>query len=132
MLVKRLFIWGVGVALVFTFIYLFFMEDILSILTDKRNIIELSRKYHIWVLMIPLLSFPAFLWDGIFIGATASHQMRNSMLVAVGCFFLLYFLFHNIIGNQILWISFISYLAVRGIVQTFMARSVLDNRKKYL
>jgi len=124
-LVRRLFAWGVGVALLFTFIYIFFMEDILSLLTDKRNIIELSRQYHIWVLLIPMAGFSAFLWDGIFIGATASHQMRNSMLVAVTCFFVLYLLLYDSMGNKTLWISFITYLAMRGIVQTFMARSVL-------
>ncbi|MBB4036346.1 MATE family multidrug resistance protein [Dysgonomonas hofstadii] len=124
-LVKRLFGWGAGIAILFTLIYIFFMEDILSILTDKQYIVELSRQYHIWVLLIPIAGFSAFLWDGIFIGATASHQMRNSMLISVVCFFLLYLSLNNFIGNKILWISFIIYLAMRGIVQTFMARSVL-------
>ncbi|MDR2955288.1 MAG: MATE family efflux transporter [Prevotella sp.] len=131
LLVKRLFIWGTIIASLFTLIYALFLNDILSILTDKPNIIELSKNYQFWVLLIPVAGFPAFLWDGIFVGATASHQMRNSMLIAVGCFFLLYFFFHDIIANNILWLAFIVYLAMRGIVQTFMAPAVLKDAGTY-
>ncbi|MDU1889782.1 MAG: MATE family efflux transporter [Dysgonomonas sp.] len=128
-LVKRLFAWGIGIALLFTVAYVLFLDQILYILTDKQNIIELSRQYHKWVYLIPVAGFSAFLWDGVFVGATASHQMRNSMLVAVGCFFLLYFAFYDLLANNILWIAFIVYLAVRGIVQSFMAPSILNDSR---
>lgn len=128
-LVKRLFMWGIGIALFFTLAYVLFLDEILSILTDKQNIIELSRQYHKWVYLIPIAGFSAFLWDGVFVGATASHQMRNSMLVAVACFFLIYFAFSGSSSNNILWIAFIMYLAVRGIVQGFMASSILNDSR---
>lgn len=128
-LVRHLFMWGAGIAIFFTLIYIFYLNDILSILTDKENIIELSRQYHIWVYLIPIAGFSAFLWDGVFVGATASRQMRNSMLVAVGVFFILYFAFSNLLANNILWISFIVYLALRGIVQGFMAPAILNQSR---
>lgn len=128
-LVKRLFLWGLVVASLFTLIYGLFTNGILSILTDKENIIALSRDYQLWTLFIPIASFSAFLWDGIFVGATASRQMRNSMLVACGAFFVLYFTFHNYYANNILWFAFIVYLALRGIVQSFMAPSILKESK---
>lgn len=128
-LAKHLFAWGIGIAAIFTLAYIFFLDDILSLLTDKENIIALSRQYHIWIYLIPIVGFSAFLWDGVFVGATASHQMRNSMLVAVAGFFILYFAFSHISPNNILWISFIAYLALRGIVQGFMAPAILNRPK---
>lgn len=128
-LVKRLFLWGIVIALSFTCFYALFMDQILSILTDKQNIITLSKEYHHWILLIPIAGFSAFLWDGVYIGATASRQMRNSMLIAAGCFFLIYFTFNNIFSNNILWLAFIVYLALRGAVQCFMAPSILKESK---
>lgn len=128
-LVKRLFRWGIIIAAFFTLIYILFLDNILAILTDKQNIIELSKQYHIWICLIPVAGFPAFLWDGIFVGATASRQMRNSMLIAVSCFFLLFLVFYHILLNNILWIAFIVYLALRGIVQSLMAPSILNDSR---
>lgn len=124
-LIKRLFVWGMGIALSFTLLYLLFLDQILGLLTDKQNIIELSRDYYRWVYLIPLAGFAAFLWDGVFVGATASHQMRNSMLIAVAGFFLLYFSLSGMLGNDALWLAFIVYLAARGMVQSAMAPAVL-------
>ncbi len=128
-LVKRLFFWGIIISIFFTLIYIVFFDSILVILTDKQNIIELSKQYHIWICLIPVAGFSAFLWDGIFVGATASRQMRNSMLIAVGSFFLLFWVFYDILLNNILWIAFIVYLALRGIVQSIMAPSILNDSR---
>jgi len=128
-LVKRLFFWGIIIVILFTLTYILFLDNILGILTDKQNIIELSKQYHIWVYLIPVAGFSAFLWDGVFVGATASRLMRNSMLIAVASFFLLYFAFSDMLANNILWIAFIVYLALRGIVQSFMAPSILNGSR---
>ncbi|MFV0331259.1 MAG: MATE family efflux transporter [Dysgonomonas sp.] len=128
-LVKRLFTWGVCIAIIFTLIYAIFLDPILALITDKQNILALSKSYQFWVLLIPVAGFSAFLWDGIFVGATASHQMRNSMLIAVTSFFIIYFTFSHLSPNNILWLAFIVYLALRGIVQTFMAPAILNDSR---
>lgn len=128
-LVKRLFLWGIVIAGIFTLIYATSLNQILALITDKQNILELSKDYQFWVLLIPVAGFSAFLWDGVFVGATASHLMRNSMLIAVGSFFLIYFMFSGACANNILWLAFIVYLALRGIVQSFMAPSILNDSR---
>lgn len=131
-LVRSLFRWGLIVVVFFTSVYAFGFDLILSILTDKANVIAIAHDYKLWVLLIPVAGFSAFLWDGVFIGATASRQMRNSMLIAMIVFFLIYFGFSYISPqffesntNNILWFAFISYLSIRGFVQLFMSRRVL-------
>ena len=123
-LIKQLFGWGLGIVILFTIAYGLFFEQILSILTDKDAIKVMAKEYQIWVVLIPVCGVSAFLWDGIFIGATASKQMRNSMLVAAGTFFCLYWLFNSHFTNNSLWIMFLSYLAMRGIMQFFLYPSV--------
>lgn len=124
LLVKRLFIWGTGIVIFFTIGYALFSENILQLLTDKENIIAVANQYLGWVLLIPIAGFSAFLWDGIFIGMTASKQMRNSMFVAMLSFFIIYYVFNPIMGNNALWLAFITYLAMRGIMQAFIFRSL--------
>jgi len=130
-LVKYLFKWGGIIVILFTFTYSLLFDQILGILTDKQNIISLANDFHIWVLLIPVCSFAAFLWDGVFVGATASRQMRNSMLIAVAIYFALYFVtsFNEYFTNNILWLMFIIYLSVRGIAQSFMAPAILKNAR---
>lgn len=130
-LVRNLFKWGGIIVIVFTLIYGFLFGQILTILTDKQNIILLAHDFHLWVLLIPICSFSAFLWDGIFVGATASRQMRNSMLIAVAIYFILYFItsFIGFFSNNILWFMFIIYLAIRGLAQCFMAPAILKDSR---
>jgi len=119
-LVKRLFVWGFGLVVLFTLTYAFFTKEILGLLTDKSSVIAICEQYKVWVLLIPVAGFSAFLWDGIFIGATASRQMRNSMFVSACTFFVIYFSLNSPLGNNALWFAFITYLAMRGIIQAFL------------
>ena len=121
-LVRKLFLWGAGLSFLFTALYFLFTDVILRLLTDKTNIIEAAKAFEGWALLFPIAGFAAFLWDGIFIGLTASRQMRNSMFVAVAFFFVVYYALSPVLGNDALWLAFISYLAMRGIMQTWLYR----------
>jgi MATE family multidrug resistance protein len=68
--------------------------------------------------------------DGIFIGITATRQMLYSMLAASLSFFVIYFIFHNAIGNHALWLAFIIYLSLRGITQGLLSRNILQKSNR--
>lgn len=120
--IRLLFLWGTGVALGFTFIYLIGGKGILSILTSNPEIIEASMPFFFWTILIPLISFSAFIWDGIYIGATASAAMRNAMLAStLLIYFPAYFFLEPILGNHALWLAFVLFLAARGVSLTMMA-----------
>lgn len=123
--VRQLFIWGIGLAISFTLLYLIGGKAFLSLLTNESSVIREAGNYFYWVLAIPLAGFAAFLWDGIFIGATATRQMFYSMLVASASFFLVYYSLHGQMGNHALWLAFIVYLSLRGIVQAALSRKIL-------
>lgn len=117
--IRHLFKWGIALSLLFTLLYGAGGKSFLGLLTNDTSVISASEEYIYWVLAIPLAGFSAFLLDGICIGATATHLMLRSMLVASASFFLLYYGLHDTLGNHTLWMAFIVYLALRGIVQAF-------------
>ena len=123
--VRQLFIWGVGLSTGFTLLYFFGGKSFLGLLTNEISVIREAENYFYWVLAIPLTGFAAFLWDGIFIGATATRQMFYSMLVASSSFFLVYYSLHEWMGNHALWLAFIVYLSLRGIMQAALSRKIL-------
>lgn len=122
--VKALFCWGVVLSLVFTLLYGIGGENFLGLLTNDTVVIETAGRYFYWVLAIPLAGFAAFLWDGILIGATATRFMLWAMLVASGSFFVIYYCFSGATNNHTLWLAFLVYLALRGIMQTIWSRRV--------
>lgn len=123
--IRQLFKWGVGIALFFTVAYLFGGRLLLRVLTDNTQVIAASEPYFFWTLLIPFASFVAFLWDGIFIGATATRYMLYAVLLASVMFFVIYFGFRGILGNHALWLAFDSYLFLRGAVQTMFRHAAI-------
>lgn len=122
--VRRLFRWGWGVAALFTLAYLLFGRAFLSLLTNDAAVLDTARLYQPWTLLFPLCGMAAFIWDGIYIGATATKGMLISMASGMVVFFLLYFTLMPVGGNHGLWIAFVVYLATRGICQTIMRKKI--------
>lgn len=122
-MIRLLFRWGWGLSLSFTILYMIGGQDFLGLLTNDTTVIKAAGSYYYWVLAIPLAGFAAFLWDGILIGATATRLMLYSMLVASGLFFVVYYLFYGVMGNHALWMAFLIYLSLRGIMQWILWHS---------
>ncbi|MBQ4377318.1 MAG: MATE family efflux transporter [Bacteroidales bacterium] len=129
--VRLLLMWGLILTLAFTLLYAVFNEPFLRIFADDSSLIASTRQYLLWVLVIPVCGFAAFLFDGIFTGATASRVMRNSMFFATASFFIVFFgvrwMMMQVSGtgeplssamqNNILWAAFMVYLLMRGVLQ---------------
>ena len=84
--IKWTFIWSMGLALMFMIIYQVAGVPMLKMMTSDHAVVEAAKDYLPWLLLMPIVGCAAFTWDGIYIGATASKDMRNSMLWAVVAF----------------------------------------------
>jgi multidrug resistance protein, MATE family len=127
--VKLIFYWTFGISLVFTLINAIGGAFLLSLMTSNEEIIREAAPYYIWVVLIPLVSFSAFIWDGIYIGATASSYLRNSILVALAVFLVAYYLPQGKLGNHGLWFALLLFLAVRGVYLSWFAGKVILNKE---
>ena len=124
--VKLLLIWGVIIAVPFTVLYALFPDWFIGLISDQPEIAVQAQPYHIYLALIPMITFAAFLWDGIYIGATASRAIRNTMLIsALGAFLPASLILMPLFGNHGLWIAFLMFMVARGLSMTLMAKKAV-------
>ncbi len=115
--IKRIFAWSMVIMLLVTLLYYFGAEVLLGIMTDSKSLIESADDFYLWIVVLPLTSFAAFIWDGIYVGVTDSKTMRNSMILAA-CFvfFPVYFLTRDSLGNHALWLALNVFMLARSLL----------------
>ena len=118
--VAHCFYWGVICTVAFTLLYILGGEPFLRLLTDEPTVVAASREFVVWAWLVPTCSVAAFIWDGVYIGITASRQMLISSFLAAAVFFVVYSLTIGPLGNHGLWLAFIAFLLMRGLVQTVL------------
>jgi len=129
--VKVVFLWGMVLSLPFTAIYILFPDFILSLLTNDRFLIESSRPYLFWVSIIPILTFASFLWDGVYTGATAVKEIRNTMLVSAFVVFVpTYYLLLPIMEIHALWLAFSLFMLSRALLMTIWYKKAIVKQIK--
>jgi len=126
LLIRRLFIWSFGLAVIFSLLYFSLFRQMLGLLTDQTIVIQSAGNFKWWLVMIPLLSFAAFVWDGIYIGLTASAPLRNAMLLALFVvYFPAYYLTADVLGNHALWLAMSLFMLSRGLFLWVFSPSLL-------
>lgn len=109
-----LLIWTVGIGAVCTILYAVAGSGMVRLITDKQEILLASQQYMLWLVLMPLVSCLAFMWDGIFIGATAGDELRNCMIYSAIGFVFVYVVLQNVIGIQALYTAYFVHLALRA------------------
>lgn len=119
---RSLFAWGAIMAVVFTLVYAVGGNGFLMLLTNEAVVVQSAEAYFWWAVMIPIVSVSAFVYDGIFIGLTATRGMLVSSVISALVFFVLYLALQSYWGNHALWLAFIVYLGLRGGIQWLLYR----------
>jgi len=120
-----IFLWGLVISAAFTLAYIIFPMPIIGLLTDDSQVLQGCGPYLFWLVLMPIASCVAFLWDGIYIGATASAAMRDCMLFSAALFLLSYFLLRGLLGIQALYTGYFVHLLCRSLYLTIKYRSSL-------
>ena len=117
--------WSVLTAASFSVVYLLFGENIIRALTSIDAVINYANHYLVWVIAAPLLAVWSYLLDGLFVGATRSREMRNTMLFSALCCYLPAFYLLQVFGNHGLWAALMIFLAARGLSQSLYVSQIL-------
>lgn len=135
--VKGCFAWGWGLAGAFMLLYGLGGVPAFRLLTSDVTVVDAGREFIPWLLLMPLIGVPAFIWDGIYTGATATSAMRNSTLLCAVGFFAVWFGCAGIVtliqgaapegplAIHILMAAYFMHLAIRSFYLTFRAKRVL-------
>lgn len=115
-------IWGMGIGVAASFVYGLLDTWILGIFTNKQQVIDTAMTVFVWTIAGPTVSSFCYIWDGVFIGATATAPMRDSMLLATFAVFLpVYYLATPYLGNHAIWLAMVLFMVARGVTLTFFA-----------
>ncbi len=112
--IRLLLIWAAGIGGTFALLYEFAGPLLLKLFTSHDEVVALAQVYLPWLVVGALLNLFAFIWDGIYIGATATRTMRNAMLGCAAAFFVLYALLEPLLSNHGLWLALTVFMVLRG------------------
>lgn len=107
--------WSLYVAGGFAALYFVGGPLLVGILTDLPDVYATTLRYLPWIVASPLVSVWAFLYDGVFVGATRAREMRDIMLGSTVLVFLPAWYLTQPLGNDGLWLSFLLFMGARGI-----------------
>ena len=121
---RQIFLWAFLFGGVIMLIFVLFGEPLLHLFTDQMPLIEQAKPYLIWIIVASVVNVAAYIWDGIFLGATASKALRNSVILSTLLFLSAIYLFMPF-GNHGLWGALTVLLVARGISLTALAPKYL-------
>ena len=116
--VRLLFAWSLGVGLLFTLLFAVWSEECYLAMTNDMEVLSRLGDYTLWLIAMPLVSTLAFMWDGVYAGATAGKQIRNAMIYAALGFVTCYLATYWWLGIQGLYIAYFAHLVARVVYLT--------------
>ena len=129
--VRQTFAWSGGVAALFMALYGLGGTWLFSLMTSDGAVVDAGRQFIPWLLLMPLVGCPAFVWDGIFIGATAGRHLRNSTLLCALGFFAVWFIGRIIVPESspetaihILMGAYFTHLVIRSVYLSLTFSSI--------
>ena len=117
-LVRLLFLWSLGVGAVFTVIFAVLYMPLYGMMTSDSVVLARLTDFAGWLIAMPIVSTLAFMWDGVFTGATAGKQIRNAMIWAAVGFVVGYVASYHYLGTHALFVGYFLHLAARVIYLT--------------
>ena len=149
--VNYTFAWSMAIGTLFVFIYAALGVPMIRLLTSDPSVVAAASMFMPWLVFFPLISCPAFTWDGIYTGATATKPMRDSNIGCVAAFFAVWLIGSLLIdspvpasgvgaygaagafdaasvaGAHLLFAAYYAHLIYRSLYQTFHYKKSILN-----
>ena len=114
-IIKNSFILSSLSGLVISIIYLFTYDHVINLMSDIKEIRELSSSYVVWLIILPIISSFCYQFDGIFIGTSQTKELRNAMIFSVLIYLIISMLLTKFLFNTGIWISLCIFMILRAI-----------------
>ena len=112
--------WGVGGSLLLGVVFIAAGPSIIDLLTTSPEVRAEARQYLPWLAVAPLIGIASWMYDGIFIGATLTREMRTAMFQAVAVYGVALLVLPPLMGNHGLWAALMVLNASRGLTMARM------------
>ena len=117
MVIRQSFLWGGLVSLIYAFVFYAFGPQLFNIFSTNEILIFTARDLLFYMAIFPIISFASYIWDGIFVGLTATASMRNAMLLALLIFIVVFYLLPVDPGGAHIWQALCVFMIFRTIFQ---------------
>ncbi|MGM0585029.1 MAG: MATE family efflux transporter, partial [Pseudomonadota bacterium] len=107
--------WGLVCVVLLGAGFLVLGAPLIDLMTTAPEVREAARAFLPWVVVAPLLGLPAFMLDGIFIGATRTRDMRNGMIISLPVYLLAWAVLTPLFATHGLWAALMIFFAARGV-----------------
>jgi len=114
-IVKNSFILSSLSGLIISIIFFFTYEIVINLMSDIKEIRELSSSYVIWLIILPLISSFCYQFDGIFIGVSQTKELRNAMMFSVLNYLIISIILTKLMFNNGIWISLCIFMILRAV-----------------
>ena len=105
--------------------YLIFFKQIINILTDVEILRFISYHHSIWIIIIPPIAALCYQFDGIFIGAAQTKELRNAMMISVASFIVISIYLTKYFDNHGLWLSLLLFMVLRSLTLKMFLSKIL-------
>ena len=129
-LVRLLFRWSLGVGVIFTAIFALSYMPMFRMMTSDVVVLSRLTDFTAWLIAMPIVSTLAFMWDGVYTGATAGKQIRDAMILAAVGFVVGYLATYHWLGTHALFVGYFLHLAARVIYLTATWKQVENEAVK--
>lgn len=107
--------WAMGGGVLLTGAFLLFGPSIIDLMTTAPDVRIEAKAYLWWMVIFPVLGAPSWMFDGIFIGATRTRDMRVAMLQSTIVYVAVLLVLVPTMGNHGLWASLMIFDVVRAL-----------------
>ena len=123
--VRLLFAWSLGVGVLFTLLFAIWSGPFYHAMTSDTIVLSRLEDYTAWLIAMPIVSTLAFMWDGVYAGATAGKQIRNGMIYAALAFVMGYLITYQYVDVLSIYIAYFAHLAARVLYLTLAWKHTL-------
>ncbi|MFU1683343.1 MATE family efflux transporter [Phaeobacter piscinae] len=106
--------WGVGGAIALGLLFWLGGGWLIDVMSTSEEVRAAGRDYLIWAAILPLISVASYMFDGIYIGATWTRDMRIAMLQSVAIYVVALVVLVPTLGNHGLWAALMVLNLARG------------------
>jgi MATE family multidrug resistance protein len=123
--IKGIFQWAYAMAIFTSLVFWLWHEQFLGLFTNQESLVSLAKNFVFWTIAAPIVNTACFIWDGVYIGATTTKPMRNTMILASASYFAAYYFTVDSLGNHSLWLGMTAFMLSRGALLTLRAKSAI-------
>ena len=124
-ILKNSFILSSITGLIISIFYFLFSNYAISLMSDIEEVKQISSTFIVWLIILPFIASFCYQFDGIFIGASQTKELRNAMMFSVFCYLIISILLTKYFSNTGVWISLCMFMILRALSLFYYLKNIL-------